>query len=183
MDYALFQAINNLAGHSSLLDNLMILIAKYGPVFFALPLLLIWFRGDNSAKRGALLSLLSMGIAMLIGQVITRVYDRPRPFTVHHVNQLIAHGADASFPSDHTLFSFGIAGVILLVNRRWGVVSILFACLVAFSRVFVGVHYPGDVIGGAAIGLAVGVLLWQVRRIFRPIMDFLIGIAARLKLA
>ncbi len=183
MDYSAFHMINQLAGHYALLDSLMKATAKYGVVMFAVPLLFLWFRGGISGKKAALLAMLAMAIALLAGQVITHIYMRPRPFMVHTVNQLVNHSGDPSFPSDHTLFSFGLAGVILLENRRWGIAAIAFACLVAFSRVFTGLHYPGDVIGGALIGLVCGLVVWRVRKIFDPVLDFLIGIARRLKLA
>ena len=183
MDYSAFHLINQLAGHFSPADDFMKVMAQYGVLLFMVPLLFMWFRGSVSDKKAALLALLAMAIALLIGQVITHIYMRPRPFVYHHVNQLISHSKDPSFPSDHTLFSFGLAGVILLANRRWGIVSIILGCVIAFSRVFVGVHYPGDVIGAAVIGLISAVAVWQARSVLDPVLDFLIGIARRLKLA
>ncbi len=185
MDYSLLHLINQMAGHVSAVDSFFSLVAKYGPALYAVPLLFMWFRGGDSAKKAALLSLATMAIALLISQVIGHIYFRPRPYVAHPggVNLIIPRSSDASFPSDHATFSFAIAGVILLENRRLGIASVAFGALVAFARVFVGIHYPLDVAGGAALGLATGVLMWQLRRVFDPLLNFLIGIARRLRLA
>ncbi len=185
MDYTLLHLINQMAGHVSAVDSFFKLVAKYGPALYAVPLLFMWFRGGDSAKKAALLSLATMAIALLVSQLIGHVYFRPRPYDAHPggVNLLISKSSDPSFPSDHATFSFAIAGVILLEDRRWGIASIAFGALVAFSRVFVGIHYPLDVAGGAVLGMAAAVVMWQLRKFFDPLLNLLIGIARRLKLA
>ena len=182
MDYQLFHLINQLAGHSALLDSIMRTIANYGPVVFILPLLYVWFRNGVEGKKAALLALASMGIALLIGQVIGHIYFRPRPFASHEVNLLVGRSADASFPSDHATFSFAIAWVLWFQDRRVGWVSLALGTIIAFSRVFVGTHYPLDVFGGAMLGLGTGLLMWKSRRLLDPVTSLLVAIAARLHL-
>ena len=183
MDHGLFELINQLAGKSDILDNLMIGLAKYGVVLMALPLLYMWFKGDGDKKKVVLLSLLSMAIALLINQIIGHIYFRQRPFAFHEVNLLLAKSADPSFPSDHSAFVFAIAWLIMLKDRRIGAFALAIGVLVGISRIFVGTHYPGDVLGGAAVGLAAAVFVWKLRAVFDPITSFLIGVARRLKLA
>lgn len=185
MDYDVFQLINQLAGQSGILDNLMIGLAKYGVLLMALPLLVLWFWGEDGdkAKKAALLSLLSMTVALLINQVIGHMYFRPRPFAAHEVNLLLDRSSDPSFPSDHSALVFGIAWLILLKDRRIGIFALAIAVLVGISRIFVGLHYPGDVLGSMLIGLISALLVWEARTILDPVTSFLIGIARKLKLA
>lgn len=183
MDYTIFQLINQFAGKSGILDNVMIGLAKYGVVLMAFPLLYMWFRGDESKKKVALLSLLSMVVALLINQVIGHIYFRQRPFVFHEVNLLLDRSTDPSFPSDHSAFVFAIASLIWLKDRRIGAFALGIAVLVGISRVFVGTHYPGDVFGGAVVGFATSLIIWSLRNKLEPITSFLINIARKLHLA
>lgn len=183
MDYTIFHFINQFAGESGVLDNLMIALAKYGVVLMALPLLYMWFKGDESKKKVALLSLLSMAIALLINQIIGHIYFRQRPFALHEVNLLLSRSADPSFPSDHAAFVFGIAWLLLFKDRRIGAFALGLAILVGISRIFVGTHYPGDVLGGAIVGLISAFFVWSIRSKLDPVVSFLLGIARKLKLA
>ena len=183
MDYTIFQLINQFADKSGVLDDLMIALAKYGVALMGLPLLYMWFRGDESKKRIALLSLLSMAIALLINQIIGHIYFRQRPFALHDVNLLLTKSADPSFPSDHSAFVFAIASLIWFKDRRVGAFALGIAVLVGISRIFVGTHYPGDVLGGAVVGFAASLFVWSLKNKFEPITSFLIGVARKLKLA
>lgn len=183
MDYSLFHLINELAGQSAAMDAAMKAVAAYGPLLFAIPLAFLWFGGGLSGKKAVLLGLLTMGIALLIAQVIGHIHFRPRPFSSHEVNLLVPPSTDASFPSDHATFSFALAGIIFLENKRWGIASLALGVLIAFSRVFIGTHYPLDVIGGALISLGLGLLIWRLRGLLDPVLDFIIGVAKKLKLA
>lgn len=183
MDYTIFHFINQFAGKSGTLNDLMIGLAKYGVVLMALPLLYMRFRGDESKKKVALLSLLSLAIALLVNQVVGHIYFRERPFAFHEVNLLLAKSADPSFPSDHSAFVFAIAWLILFKDRRIGAFALVLATLVGISRVFVGTHYPGDVLGGAVVGLICATIVWKVRNILDPITSFFIGMAKKLRLA
>lgn len=183
MDFRIFDLINQFAGQSGALDSIITGLAKYGPLLMALPLLYMWFRGNEDAKKAALLSLLSMAIALLVSQVIGHIYFRPRPFASHAVNLLLEKSTDPSFPSDHSVFVFGIAFLIWLKDRRIGAISLAVAVAVGLSRVFTGIHYPGDVLGGALVGFVAALVVWSLRRKLDPVTSFLIGIARRLKLA
>src|SRR6185436_6617170 len=85
----------------------------------------------------------------------------------------VAHAADSGFPSDHATAAFAIAVAIMLRDRRWGAVALVFATVLAVGRVAMGVHYPSDVLGGAALGALCALLLWlaPVRRSLNRLAD------------
>jgi membrane-associated phospholipid phosphatase len=103
----------------------------------------------------------SAGLALLIAQPIASAVDRARPYVDHPSNAhlLIPRSTDPSFPSDHATGAFAIAVAIWLYDRTAGAVFLVLALLVSFARVYVGTHYPGDVLGGAVLGALVALLL------------------------
>ena len=152
LDYTLFHAINGLVGRSPALDALMIGSAKYLPIVFALALVALWLSWRPRNQRGALLAGVSAFSALGLGQLIGKAFPRPRPYLSHSVNQLIPRSLDTSFPSDHAILGFAVAVMVWRYNRRAGVALLVLATLMAIARVFVGAHYPGDVLGGAVLG-------------------------------
>jgi undecaprenyl-diphosphatase len=104
-------------------------------------------------------------LTFVLGLLAAAAYSEKRPFQTHHVHKLLAHGPGQSFPSDHATAAFGCAlAVLVFLSRKWGVGLILLAVLIGFSRVYLGIHYPGD-IGGSALCAVVGVLItWAIAR-------------------
>ena len=106
---------------------------------------------------------LTMLAALLAGAIIGNVILKPlvartRPCDVNMaVELLLPRPKDFSFPSGHTLSSFAAATVIFLRDRRLGTAAVITACVMSFSRLYLYVHYPSDVLAGALIGVAVGV--------------------------
>jgi undecaprenyl-diphosphatase len=152
LDYTLFHAINGLADRSPALDALMIGSAKYLPTVFALALVALWLSWRPRNQQGAFLAGVSALTALGLGQLIGKAFPRPRPYLSHSVNQLIPPSLDTSFPSDHAILGFAVAVMVWRYNRRAGVALLVLATLMAIARVFVGAHYPGDVLGGAVLG-------------------------------
>lgn len=105
--------------------------------------------------NATLTALIGLGLA----QVITTIWYHPRPFEIGLGRQLLDHAAEASFPSDHATLMFGLAIPLLLGNqtRRWGAVVLALGFGVAWSRIYLGVHFPLDMIG--AFGVAVAATL------------------------
>lgn len=189
MDYRLEQALNGPAGHHALLDALMRDAAGWAvPVFIAI--VAAWFavgylRGPREERRGALTALLAAGAALLVNQGVLLLWSRPRPFDAHpdSVHTLVARSADGSFPSDHAAASVAIATVLVLAHRRLGLVALAGAALVCVARVYVGAHYPGDVLAGAAIGAGVAWIAY--RPLAAPIgrvVDLADGVLRRLRI-
>lgn len=177
MDYQLFQRINGLAGHAVWLDRSLVLVALYAPLVSVAALAWLWGpRGEGSRGRQDRLAvgraLAAAAFALGLGQLIIRLYPRPRPFVGHAVRLLIPATADPSFPSDHALAAFAIAAALVSTRRRLGVGLFLVAALLAFARVFVGTHYPGDVLAGAIIGGTVGGLVHKADVWLAPVVRY-----------
>ena len=162
LDYSLFRVINNWSGRSAALDSLMVGCAKYLPLIFALALVVLWLSWRPRNQWAALLAAASALLALGIGQLIGKAMPRPRPYLSHAVHQLIPPSLDTSFPSDHATLGFAVGVMVWRYNKRAGAALLVLAAVMAFARVFVGAHYPGDVLGGALIGgltsIALGVV-------------------------
>lgn len=116
-------------------------------------------------RRSSVAAGASAALALAIGKVISTIVARPRPFVSHPggVHLFAAHAADSGFPSDHATASFAIATAILLRHRTWGAGLLVMAAILAAGRVAIGVHYPTDVLAGAALGAITARILWGPR--------------------
>ena len=171
MDYWLEQLINGLAGRDPTLDSAMVAIAAWSELAF-IALVAGWLlAGILFRSRGerdqAFLALLASGVALGANQILGHVWDRPRPFAAHpgQVHLLLPHAADSSFPSDHVAAAVAIAIVLAVAHRRLGGLMLLVSVLVGFARVYVGDHYPGDVLAGTAVGIAAASFVLRTARI------------------
>ncbi|MBO5747256.1 MAG: phosphatase PAP2 family protein [Clostridia bacterium] len=106
-----------------------------------------------------------MGVALLLGFLIGNMTLKPligrvRPYDMPGVDidLLVGHLGDKSFPSGHTLACFEAATVLMLNDKRFGIPALIGAILVGLSRIYLYVHYPTDVLAGAVLGIAFGVL-------------------------
>jgi undecaprenyl-diphosphatase len=166
VDYRIEQFLNGPAGGHPALDAFMRDAATWAvPVFIGIVAAWFaygWIRGLAVERRGALTALFAAGGALLANQIVLQFWQRPRPFAAHPgaVTTLVARSTDPSFPSDHAAAAVAIAVVLLLAHRRTGAIVLALAALVCIARVYVGAHYPGDVLGGAVVGAAVAALLW-----------------------
>jgi undecaprenyl-diphosphatase len=181
MDFQAFEAVNDFASaHSGLaralagFDNVLVVslvVATLGLWLAAPP------GGPRKWKRAATGALASGALAYAFNQVVHALWDRPRPYE-GHAGVWHASGAptDASFPSDHTSAAFGIAWFVLLVDGAVGAAFLLLAGVLAWIRVLVGFHYPGDVLAGMAVGLVVALL---VHRLGGPLVHRLVAVVER----
>jgi undecaprenyl-diphosphatase len=211
LNYTLFQAINAPAGSHPLFDQLMIFCANWLIFFWPLLLLCVWGIPISWSRRTvepgeslvlqerrslvlwvAFACLLAYGLNLLLEHFIFE----PRPFISHKVHLLVAHAADASFPSDHTAWSFAVFGMLLFAlfflfgARRRTIIhgkklfslvlllmfAFVIACIIGVARIYVGVHYPGDIVGGAIDGILaaciVTVVRWRLRRPTDAVLRF-----------
>lgn len=111
-------------------------------------------RKTGFAVMGATLSVL------LFGELILKhIVCRPRPFTVNSAIDIIIKAPSGfSFPSSHTATCFAMATAIYLFHKRLGIIAYIYASLVAFSRMYLYVHYPSDVFGGVILGICCGIV-------------------------
>ncbi|MDN5317929.1 MAG: undecaprenyl-diphosphatase, partial [Thermoanaerobacterium sp.] len=103
-------------------------------------------------------------------------YFEPRPFVTHKVNLLVKHPSDASFPSDHLSGGSAITFTELKYNKIIGSIMMLLTILLIIARVYVGVHYPIDVIGGFVIGYVSSKLIKYLNSVLNPIETFILKI-------
>ncbi|MDQ7097077.1 phosphatase PAP2 family protein [Desulfosporosinus sp. PR] len=174
-----YHMFNQFAGHHVLLDRIFPFFAQYSLEVYIILFIIAWFTLPKSEARQRH-ALLIMGLSGVLGLIInillSHLYFRPRPFTVlpkGTFTQLIPHTADASFPSDHTTGSFGFAAASWGKAPKWITISFtILAVLNAIGRLYVGVHWPTDVIAGIIIGTLCGRLLWKFSSFFQPLTDF-----------
>ena len=164
-DQALFGAINSLAGRSSVLDHLAVFGARYLIFMIVLLAFCLVFVSRVAAQRRLNLKIvigaaLSAGWGYLIDLLIAALVNRPRPFTIglgHDIYSTMI--SSSSFPSRHTTIAFALATMVFLGHKKFGAALLILAALVGLSRVFVGVHYPVDIIAGMLIGAGVAYLV------------------------
>ena len=138
-------------------------------LIFVIPLALVslWFWGDATERNLSLKACLVAFVALGVNQIIIRVWPHPRPFMIGLGHAFIPHAADPSFPSDHVTIFAGV-GLSLLLGHARSVVGwamLLLGLCVAWARVFLGVHFPLDMLGAVAVAFIVWVVIsmpWSV---------------------
>jgi len=190
IDENLYLWINGLAGHFAPLDWLLKGIANDYFVIIAscLVLLALWSWGKDAGQRdknqkGVICASISLGLAQGFVSICNTFCFRTRPFEVLPANLLFYQPTDSSFPSNSVAVVFGLAFAVFLANRKVGGWLLALAALHAFSRVYVGIHYPFDVLAGAAAGMMIAFLVTVAVRLLDKPIGWLLGIARRLYMA
>ena len=160
MDGSMFRRINRLADRTGWAHGFFSSYARYGIVLFGVLLVAAYLEarghGDLRGVAGSVWAALAAPLALLVAQLVGGAIDRARPYeTMTGVHLLIDRTTDFSFPSDHATAVGAVAVGLLFTSRRWGIVAAVLALLMALARVYVGAHYPGDVLAGLALGAAV----------------------------
>ncbi len=166
LNTALFFSIYNLSHQNPVLDWIGIFSAEI-LIYVMYGLVLYWaFHGQKSEKKAALLIFVSLLVAAIVIKVLRIFLIEQRPFVTHEIQPLVTLAASKSFPSIHTTQAAIIAWSYLFCHSRKAVAVFIMAFLVGFSRIFVGVHYPFDVVGGFLIGLLAVFITWRSRSLF-----------------
>lgn len=131
-------------------------------------LFIITIKGKLAERKAFILFLISLPILILLIKFIHIFYFEPRPYIADRIIPLINHTkADASFPSRHASIAFIMALPYFYYKSRWATILILLAIWIGISRVYVGVHYPLDIIGGILVGIISNLIALKIIKLIK----------------
>ena len=166
MNHKLLLDINGLAGQNHFLDRIMVFCASYLIyVIFVVAAICLGYLLYKRMWRETAYFMATLAVSFMVSRLAGLIYVDHRPFVDYHLTQLIAHATGNSFPSDHTTAVAAIAVGLLYFTRfkRTGAIILVAAILIGFSRIYVGVHYPIDILGGILSAVAGGIIVGIVR--------------------
>lgn len=182
-DSTAFLYINN--SHNHLLNNWMIGLSEYGRnVFWPIVIILLFVLGGWTGKKTATVMAISMLVLIPIGIIAKDLVARPRP-EIPKADFLIAPDKDFGFPSGEALIVSAGAAVALVLYRdtpRKLAISVLLtieAALVCISRVYVGGHYPLDVVGGILLGVGVSFVFVGINKHIESLLKSILKMLKR----
>lgn len=153
-----------------IVNSFFIFGATYAIYLMFLLTLVLGIKGKTLDKKAFLLAILGISIALLLIKIIHLFYFEPRPFVANNFIPMVKEAADASFPSRHATISAVIAFAFIFLKSKWSFLFFLLALWIGISRIFVGVHYWWDILGGlivAATSVAIPLIFFQIYRHFR----------------
>ncbi|BCZ46205.1 phosphatase [Clostridium gelidum] len=155
MNMELFGFINNLANKNGVLDGIMIFFSNYVPYVFMAVIVIVFILGIKQKRfeyrKIAFSTVVITIINLIINLLIRSIFHVDRPFIHNKVNLLVPHDTASSFPSNHATGTMSIALGLGKYNRILEIIMTILSIIVGFSRVYVGNHYPADVIGAYVI--------------------------------
>ncbi len=158
MNMGLFRLINNLANKNMILDKIMIFFSQYVPYIFMAVIIIVFILGIKQKKceyrKIAFSTIVISVINSMLSLIIRSIFYVDRPFVHNKVNLLLPHDKASSFPSNHATGTMSIALGLGKYDRILGMIMTILSIIVSFSRVYVGHHYPLDVIGAYIIVFA-----------------------------
>jgi undecaprenyl-diphosphatase len=164
MNLELFNAIHGLAGRSRLVDGIGVFAADIMAYLMVLAAMYFafsmcgWRQRIFVAAEGILAVLLAHDI---INRAIRYFYPHLRPFAaLNFTPLLLGKTPDNSFASGHMTIFFALSTIIFCVNRKWGIWFMVLSLLMGLGRIFVGIHWPVDILAGTGIGIFSGLLVY-----------------------
>lgn len=152
----LFHWINSTATQNHILDKITIFCSHNLITIFVISLIILSFSKNKKYRIQFLKTLLIVAVSLLATQLIHTLYYHPRPFVLGLGHKLVGHGSSSSFPSRHTLTMATIAFSYLIAGFwRIGILGLITSLIVGWSRIYIGVHFPVDILGSLIIGLIV----------------------------
>ncbi len=172
MDSRLYLMVNRFVVDHDAIGGIFAFLETWAVPLFAAATVGLWFLDRPGARRkwklASASALASAGFALLVAQLLGRIWPRERPFMAHPSAHVWgSRSQDPSFPSDHASAAFAIAVTVLLFDQVVGSLFVAAAAVVAVGRVVVGAHYPADVLAGMLVGAGSAVL---VVRLGRPVI-------------
>jgi undecaprenyl-diphosphatase len=163
MNENLFRLINDLGKQHTFFNPVFVFIAEYMVVLLALAVFTFWFTRINRNRIMVICGSITFVIAEIVGKAVGNIHSNHQPFAeLSNVNQLIEKAVDNSFPSDHSILFFSFCMTFLLFRGAKGIIWVLLAFLVGISRIWVGVHYPADILAGAIISILTAFIVFRV---------------------
>lgn len=159
------------------------------PVAMSLVLLGLWFSGRSFTilerhQKAVMAAFVAMGLTNLVVKLINLGFYRSRPFQVlDNVQLLFYRPTDSSLPSNAAAVAFTMVAAIMLTNRRLGVALLIMASLWALARIYMGVHFPLDIVAGAALGYVSGLLVSRLVAMTEPWPSLILALLRRVFLA
>lgn len=182
LDVSVFRALNDLCGFHPTLDRIAVHVEIVKGSLFMGIIGLLWYRPNKEMPRRRE-TLITMILIVALSLIVSRIISMLLPFRARPMYSIGANAPSlewhpelehwSSFPSDNATYLFAIAAGLWLVSRWFGLLFGAVAGLVALARVYLGIHYPGDVLVGALIGVATSVAVNREairRRIAAPIL-------------
>ena len=155
LNQTLFLWLNAPEHPSALALRLAVFLAER--LIWAAPLVtgIGWLRGSEGTRKAMLVATASGLLGLLINQAIGLAWMHPRPFMIGLGHTLLPHAADSSFPSDHLTLWWAVAFSLSLQrgHRSTGVVLALLGLPIAWARIYLGVHFPFDMLGAGAVAV------------------------------
>ena len=161
-DIVIFNFINGLAGRWQWLDLTGIFFAKYFEYFLWFFLIVLLFKDFKKYWRMVAEAVIAaLFVRFVLVKIFYALFFRLRPFVYpDNANLLVYHNSGAtSFPSGHASFYFALSTIIYGYNKKWGMLFYIGSLLIVLSRIFVGMHWPSDVMAGAMLGVVIGLVL------------------------
>ena len=175
-DLNLTLAINRYAGKSDMLDSIIGIFASdyFFPVIFALFMVGIWLIGSGQKERVinqhvVIFSIISIAFVNWIVFVSNAYLFRLRPFENDQITLIFYEATDSSFPSNALAVLFAISITTLITNRRYGISLVILSIVFGISRIYVGVHYPLDIISALILGVIVAGIVCYIGKLIYPI--------------
>lgn len=151
--------------HNKITDFIFTLLSRIGNAGAVWICFAIFLGTARPTRRYALMLFFSIALAHLISQILKPVIGRPRPFVAYPGRQLLIHTPGGySCPSGHSASSFAAATIICMADKRLGMIALILAFTIAFSRIFLFVHYPSDTLAGSILGVLCALLIFNLYR-------------------
>ena len=184
IDHSWLLSINHFANSSRFWQDVFQFFGVYLIYLVPIILLITWFWSAQGKKIALGATFAGFFSWVIFAKIIAAIVKRPRPFDGRGFTEILFKRPDFSFPSDHAAFLFAVTFYFYLTGyKKLAYFLVVLAVLISFARIGIGVHYPGDILSGAILGLLGGWIVFLFEKPLSYIYNFIIGIAKHLRLA